>query len=550
MDTQVDSTQGRGARAVGPVGLAVLLVLALLAGGGISFLLWSGQDVGVPFADDGCREQRTVRLTVAPELEDVVSGALDETTPDCTQVDVARATGGQVALAASTGAALPDVWIPDGRLWMTPTYLGTAAGLRVVSPSLARTPVLLVGGPKATRFASWGEAEASGLVSVPDPLSSTVGSLAVVAPQAETASTGHSPAQARQMMVSFAQQYGERRAKGLDAEVEPGAVVTVGDSVWDPISTRRLVVATEQQLAQSRTRAAYLRDLTPAPGALSLDFPLAVSQQAAPGSGIVARRLADWFAGEEGLAALHAAGLRGPEGRPAEDAAAEVTRFLPTPRPRAVASAVQGWRTLSVPSSILAVVDASGSMDFSAAGGTRMQVLAEAAGLGLSFLPGHARVGLWIFSIDKGGPGRDWRVLEPVRALDSPRAGGTQRQALRERAAELPALTGGGTGLYDTALAAYRQALRDYRPGFSNAVVLMTDGENEDPGSISLADLVRRLRGLRDPERPVRVVGIAISGDADLGALRRMAEATDGQAYLAEQPEDILGVFAQAVLSR
>ena len=29
-----------------------------------------------------------------------------------------------------------------------------------------------------------------------------------------------------------------------------------------------------------------------------------------------------------------------------------------------------------------------------------------------------------------------------------------------------------------------------------------------------------------------------------------MAEATGGHAYLAAQPEDILGVFAQAVLSR
>ncbi|WP_457205990.1 VWA domain-containing protein, partial [Nocardioides sp. P5_C9_2] len=114
----------------------------------------------------------------------------------------------------------------------------------------------------------------------------------------------------------------------------------------------------------------------------------------------------------------------------------------------------------------------------------------------------------------------------------------------------LSGLTGGGTGLYDTALAAYRQALRDYRPGYSNAVVLMTDGENEDPGSIALAELVRRLRELRDPERPVRVVGIAISDDADLGALQRMADATDGDAYLAAEPEDILEVFARAVLSR
>ncbi|KRF35391.1 VWA domain-containing protein [Nocardioides sp. Soil805] len=549
MDTQEDDAQSRKG-SVGPVGLAVLLTLALLAGAGLSFVLWSDKDVGVPFADAGCERSRTVELTVAPQLREVVSRAVADVAPACTRVDTTQATGGQVALAASTGASLPDIWIADGRLWMTPTYLGTAAGLRMVAPSIARTPVLLVGGPMAQQFDSWGAAEASGLVSVPDPLTSTVGSLAVVAPRAEAAWTGRSPAQAQQMTVSFAQQYGERRARGMDEDVQPGAVVTVHGSVRDPISSRRLVVATEQELAQARAEAAYLRDLTPGPGALALDFPMAVRQQAAPGSGVVARRLVAWFDGEEGMQALHDAGLRGPDGVPAADAAAEVSRYLPTPSPRVVATAVQTWRTLSVPSAILAVVDASGSMDYAAAGATRMEVLAEAAELGLSFLPGHARVGLWIFSIDKGGPGQDWRVLEPVRALDAARSVGTQRSALRERAQQLPDLTGGGTGLYDTALAAYRQALRDYRPGFANAVVLMTDGENEDPGSVSMADLVRRLHDLRDPERPVRIVGIAISGDADLGALRRMADATGGEAYLAEQPEDILGVFAQAVLSR
>ncbi len=105
-----------------------------------------------------------------------------------------------------------------------------------------------------------------------------------------------------------------------------------------------------------------------------------------------------------------------------------------SPSPRAIASTVQSWRTLSVPSSILAVVDASGSMDDASNGRTRMEVLAEAAGIGLSFLPDHARVGLWVFSIDKGGPGQDWQVLEPMRRLDELAFGRTQRYALRERA--------------------------------------------------------------------------------------------------------------------
>ena len=189
-------------------------------------------------------------------------------------------------------------------------------------------------------------------------------------------------------------------------------------------------------------------------------------------------------------------------------------------------------------------------MEFSAGTRTRMQLLAEAAGLALDFLPDHARVGLWIFSTNLGGPGQDWRVLEPTQRLDKLQFGRTQRFALRARANELVNLTGGGTGLYDTALAAYRQALRDYEKPYSNAVVLMTDGANDDPGSISQAALIAQLKKLRDPARPVRIIAIGISDDADLPALRKIAAATGGTAFLAQDPTDIATVFARAVLSR
>lgn len=537
MDTNSERIDGR---ARGPMLLVLLLLLGVVLGGGAAFLLFGGTDEAP--AATSCSKQRRIEVVVPPSMLGVVTRAVPEIAPECTWVAPDGRHASQVALAVSTGESLPDVWIADARFWMTPTYLGAAPGLRVVSPSVARTPLLLVGGPDAPRFASWGEAEGSGLVSVPDPLSSTAGSLAVVAPQAEAVKLGRSNALAREMVVPFAQSYGERVTRGLDADV---AMVFVGRQ------SRRLVVGTEQELVEARVTAPYLRDLTPSVGSPTLDFPIAVRQGAAPGSGALARELVHYLASDAGVVALRDAGLRRPASTPAEDnLGAEVSTFLPTPPARAVAATVQSWRSLSVPSAMLVVVDASGSMDFETAGGTRMELLAGAAGIGLSFLPDHARVGLWIFSIDKGGPGQDWQVLEPMRPLDDLRFGRTQRFALRARAEELPTLTGGGTGLYDTALAAYRQALRDYRPHFANAVVLMTDGENEDPGSITLDELVRQLRELKDPNRPVRVVGIAISEDADLGALEQLADATDGEAYLAAQPEDILGVFAQAVLSR
>ena len=38
--------------------------------------------------------------------------------------------------------------------------------------------------------------------------------------------------------------------------------------------------------------------------------------------------------------------------------------------------------------------------------------------------------------------------------------------------------------------------------------------------------------------------------DADLAALEQMSHVTGGDAYLAAQPQDVLEVFAKAVLSR
>ena len=546
----MDEDEGSAGRTSGlllPIALTLLLVVGLGIGGSVAYLLWARPE-GTASAD-GCGGSRTVELTVAPELYDVVERSLEKAGPKCVQVVPDVRSGGDVARGVSTGGALPDLWIPESRFWLGHALLGDRSRVRMLSPSLARTPLRLVGGGRARRVPTWGDAEVSGLVSVPDPMVSTVGALAVMAPQSEARAVGRTTADARQMVVPFAQGYGARRTRGADEKVWP---------TMFPPDSPRLVVTTEQELGNT-DGAERLRDLTPPVGAPALNFPLVARTGAAPGTREVARSLINHLAGEDGIALLHDQGLRPPQGAAASGTSAtsaqgatrsQVATYLPTPLARRVSDAVRSWQTLAIPSAILAVVDASGSMDFDAGTGTRMDLLADAAGIGLSFLPDHARVGLWVFSIDQGGPGQDWRVLEPIRRLDDLRFGRTQRFALRQWATRLPSLTNGGTGLYDTALAAYREAVRRYRPHYSNAVVLMTDGQNEDPGSIGLRRLLDRLHELRDPDRPVRIVGIAISDDADLGALERMARVTGGDAYLAKQPQDILGVFAQAVLSR
>ncbi|HRD62440.1 MAG TPA: VWA domain-containing protein, partial [Nocardioides sp.] len=118
------------------------------------------------------------------------------------------------------------------------------------------------------------------------------------------------------------------------------------------------------------------------------------------------------------------------------------------------------------------------------------------------------------------------------------------------RAEEMKDSTDGGTGLYDTALAAYRYAVQKYDENYSNSVILLTDGSNDDPGSISARMLLHRLRALADPQRPVRIIGVAVSEDADLAEIQRIAAATGGSAYRADTSEDLLRVFAQEIAGR
>ncbi len=108
----------------------------------------------------------------------------------------------------------------------------------------------------------------------------------------------------------------------------------------------------------------------------------------------------------------------------------------------------------------------------------------------------------------------------------------------------------GGTGVMDTTLAAYKYAQEKWDPAWFNSVVIFTDGASDDSSSLSLESLVNQLKSIRDPAKPVKVIIIGISKDADTGELDEIAAATGGQNYLVDDPDQILGVLASALLNR
>ena len=235
------------------------------------------------------------------------------------------------------------------------------------------------------------------------------------------------------------------------------------------------------------------------------------------------------------------AGFRTYDGRPgkavsdSEYLTDDVGVVLSPPSPPVLAAVRAAWTELRKPARVLLVLDVSGSMGASAGGGkTRLELAQAAAVNGLAQLSDADEVGLWTF------PEQEqvyWQQM-PLGPL------GPQRQLMITRIQQL--IPSGGTPLY----AATRKAVEAVRAGAGddtiNAIVVMTDGQNEYPDDNDLDGLVRQL-GEQALEGGIRVFTIAYGQDADLDAVKRISEASRAAAYDATDPLTINAVFTNVL---
>lgn len=216
------------------------------------------------------------------------------------------------------------------------------------------------------------------------------------------------------------------------------------------------------------------------------------------------------------------------------------------PSSDAVAALSEAWKRLQNPGRYLVAIDVSGSMrhEVPGTGRTKLQFAQDAAIEGMRLVPDSAEIGLWEFSTTLRGT-QDYRELVPVGRVDAQINGRTRRDSLIAAVRGLTPRE--DTGLFDTALAAFRSAKRDYQPGEPNIVVLLTDGRNDDPASVGLGPLIAAFRAEQDSDRPVRFLTIAYGKDADTASLKRIADATGGSAYSSPNPANIGRVFFEAL---
>jgi Ca-activated chloride channel family protein len=210
----------------------------------------------------------------------------------------------------------------------------------------------------------------------------------------------------------------------------------------------------------------------------------------------------------------------------------EVTRS-----PSAVLAEMQAsWFDLRKRANILLVFDVAESMNRELADQrvTKLDLVKRATSEALKKLNLEDAVGLWTFSTRPGEPYRDIAPLEQLGSSD----------AATRAIAGLEAGSG-DRQLYATVRASVDHVRSRFAADRINAVVVLSDGDDDRPGGSELTGLLSYIRDQPEDKR-VRVFTIAFDESAE-GVLDRIAVASKGRSYSASNPFDITTVLREVI---
>ncbi|MDQ2583354.1 substrate-binding and VWA domain-containing protein [Saccharothrix yanglingensis] len=517
-----------------------------------------------------CDGTLPLKVVVTPAVEEVVRGAADDyqaTQPvvdgKCVQVQVEARGAADVSKELPTAQINPPaLWVPDSSMWAAETQRqagdeGADAPRLDISDPLASSPLLIAGSTRAMTDLGWPIAPVSWAkvvdpkvsVTLSDPTTSTEGLATLAVIRAQLGNPDGTP---KPELIGALLRVG--RAALPSVRDAFGKVVQGADDAPVFTASEQSVLAANRAAGSRRVVASY-----PEEGTVSFDYPVVrVSRSGEqPGTAEAAEDFERALRTDHTGRRFAEAGFRTPDGKAPggwsneeHGVRGDDVALLGTPSPEQVSELLGTWGAVSLDTRLLAVLDVSGSMaEKMSDGSTRIEAAREAALTALGMLPDTSEIGLWAFSTDKKPP-NDWIELVPIGPLGEPIGGAPRRVQLQKGAGGLPGLVGGGTSLNETALAAFRHVQRGYDPSKINSVTLITDGSNDDISSIDLPALLATLKAEVDPARPVPMIMVGLGKDADMDALRRIADATGGKAYQAMEPQDIRGVLLDGISQR
>ncbi len=556
--------------------VTIATVLVLTVAGGTAAAVQGGLlSFGSSCQDDPVRLRLVASPDVAPVLETAAERARDaDLTSDgrCVAVTVSARESYKVADALLAGKdAGAEVWVPDSDLWVDRV---TARGSGDEASSLgavASSPVGVAMVPTAAKSLGWPKKTYDWLqlagatlrddslrLGAADPARSATGLLALTQLSTAAAQVKGGDTQAAAMMKTLSQRVSDTDGQVLETLPRDSS----GTEQGNPKRNQALVVSEQAAYTYNASAGAgeRLDFFYPRDGSPRLDYPYALVDEAglSTDESRAAIRFMSYLQRPEQQRLLDKQGFRtsdeevpdalvtqagGSSPQPYEEPALQ-------PASQAALQEALGTWTITVQSArITTVVDVSSSMSEPVAGTgqSRMDVTKASLLQALATFTPEDEIGLWDFSTKLDGD-KDYRVLVPTERLGDRVDGGTQRDRLSAAFGALAPVPNGATGLYDTTLAAYRQATASYRKGKFNALVVLTDGVNQDPGSISRGRLVTELQKLTDPERPVPLIMIAIGPDADREEADRIARATGGSGHEVTDPSQIHSVILKAIV--
>ncbi|MDJ0465563.1 substrate-binding domain-containing protein [Streptomyces sp. H27-C3] len=559
------------------VAIATVLVLGVAGGAAVAveggFLSFAGS-----CADSAVHLEVVASPDVAPAVREVAALARDkQVTSDgqCLDVDVVARDAYKVADTLSAGKAEPDyqVWIPDSDLWVQRAQ-SSGDGVRLTPVgNIASSPVALATVPSAAKSLGWPEktytwaqlseaATEKGTLRLgaADPARSATGLLGLTSIAGSTYSEGPDA----DTKVAAAAKLLSQRISDSDQQVSQTlAQDESGTEKGNPRRNQAVLLSEQAAFAHNTEDGTQGLELFyPTDGTTQLDYPYALVDEGrlSTDESRAALRFMTLLGERESRNILAGRGFRTPD-KPASPA---VVRAAGGRAPQPYASApgkapsqkdiqqTLGMWTITVQSARLTtVVDASGSMATLVPGRgdqTRMDVTKASLIQALAQFTPDDEVGLWDFATNLDGP-LDYRRKVATTRLGDPAPGGrTHRDKLSAAFSALSPVPDGATGLYDTTLAAYKDAQADYASGRFNAVVILTDGSNQDTDGISRSGLITELRQLVDPERPVPLIAIAVGPDADSEEVEQIASVTGGGGYQVTDPADIHAVILKAIM--
>ncbi|WP_405917665.1 substrate-binding domain-containing protein [Streptomyces sp. NBC_00728] len=555
------------------VALATALVVTV-AGGTAAALHGSLFSLGGSCRDDAVHIAVTASPDIAPALRAAAADArAKNVTADgrCLDVSVSARESYEVADALRSGKkSEAQVWVPDSDAWVQ-RVTGTSAATQVTSlGNVASSPVGVAMVPSAaralgwpTKTYSWTELAGTALrdkglsLGATDPARSSTGLLALARLSAAASRVKGGDVQAAAMVKTLARHTSDDDTKLLDSLPRDSSGPARSDS-----RRNQALILSEQAAFAHNTAADGDDDLDlfyPTDGAPLLDYPYTLVDESdlSTDESRAALRFMTLLAEAAPRQFLRKSGFRTDAESPSDTLVTEAggrypqpyAHLLAEPSSKDVLQEALGMWTITMESArITTVVDASSSMAEPLPGGhrSRMDVTKESLLQALATFTSEDEIGLWKFSTKLDGH-KDYRVLVPTERLGDVKGTRTQREKLASAFRSLKPVPHGATGLYDTTLAAYKAAVASYAKGRFNALVVLTDGVNQDPGSISRSDLVTELQKLADPERPVPLIAIAVGPDSDQREVDQIARATGGSGQRVNEPSQIHAAMLRAI---